>query len=79
MYLLKPLIEIYGGRVDAIGAEIEAFKYIIYRKAELFNLIDNYFTKYPLKSKKYLRVALIKEFYVSRLYMKDNDSFKLNK
>jgi len=79
MYLLKPLIEIYGGRVDAIGAEIEGFKYIIYRKAELFNLIDNYFTKYPLKSKKSLRVALIKEFYVSRLYMKDNDSFKLNK
>ena len=27
MYLLEPLI--YGGRVDAIGAKIEAFKYII--------------------------------------------------
>lgn len=32
MYLLEPLINIYGGRVDQIGAKIEAFKYVIYRK-----------------------------------------------
>lgn len=46
MYLLEPLINIYGGRVDAIGAKIEAFKYVIYRKKELFNLIYNYFRRF---------------------------------
>ena len=45
---MEPLIDIYGGRVDITSPKIEAFKYVIYRKAELFNLIDNYFSKYPL-------------------------------
>ena len=53
-YLLEPLIHIYGGRVDISSPKVEAFKYVIYRKAELFNLIDNYFNKYPLISSKYL-------------------------
>jgi len=79
MYLLEPLIKIYGGRVYTMGAKIEAFKYVLFRKNELFNLIDNYFTKYPLKSKKSARVNLIKEFYILRLYMKDQDLNKLSK
>ena len=37
-YLLEPLIHIYGGRVDIHSPKIEAFKYVIYRKVELFNL-----------------------------------------
>lgn len=78
MYLLEPLIKIYGGRVDTIGAKIEAFKYVIYRKKELFNLIDNYFTKYPLRSKKSARINLIKDFYLMRLYIKSEDINKLN-
>jgi len=32
IYLLEPLINIYGGRVDPSNARGEAFKYIIYRK-----------------------------------------------
>lgn len=32
-YLLEPLIAIYGGRVDILSPKIEAFKYVIYRKA----------------------------------------------
>jgi hypothetical protein len=44
-YLLEPLIAIYEGRVDILSPKIEAFKYVTYRKAELFNLIDNYFSK----------------------------------
>ena len=76
MYLLEPLI--YGGRVDAIGAKIEAFKYIIYRKSELFNLIDKYFIKYPLRSAKASRVNLIKDFYNLRLYQNSEDLNKLN-
>lgn len=65
-YLLEPLIHIYGGRVDISSPKIEAFKYVIYRKAELFNLIDNYFSKYPLRTEKMKRVNLIKQFYLLR-------------
>jgi hypothetical protein len=78
MYLLEPLINIYGGRIDALGVKIQAFKYIIFRKKELFNLIDNYFSKYPLKSAKSARINLIKDFYIYRLYAKDENINKLN-
>jgi hypothetical protein len=65
---LEPLIHIYGGRIDPIGKKIEAFKYVIYRKAELFNLVDNYFNIYPLRSMKINRVNLIKLFFKLRIY-----------
>lgn len=77
-YLLEPLIHIYGGRVDITSPKIEAFKYVIYRKAELFNLIDNYFSKYPLRTEKMKRVNLIKEFYLVRLSKKNSDVVKFN-
>ena len=77
-YLLEPLIAIYGGRVDILSPKIEAFKYIIYRKAELINLIDNYFTKYPLKSEKMKRVNLIRDFYVLRPHRNSQDVQKFN-
>jgi NADH:ubiquinone oxidoreductase subunit 2 (subunit N) len=77
-YLLEPLIAIYGGRVDILSPNIEAFKYVVYRKAELFNLIDNYFTKYPLKTKKMKRVNLIKDFYLLRVNRNSQDIIKLN-
>lgn len=77
-YLLEPLIAIYGGRVDILSPKIEAFKYVTYRKAELFNLIDNYFTKYPLKTEKMKRVNLIKNFYLLRIYRKSQDINKFN-
>ena len=77
-YLLEPLIHIYGGRVDINSPKIEAFKYVIYRKAELFNLIDNYFNKYPLRTEKMKRVNLIKEFYLVRLSKKNVDIVKFN-
>jgi hypothetical protein len=77
-YLLDPLIHIYGGRVDPSSPKIDAFKYIIYRKVELFNLIDNYFTKYPLKTEKMKRINLIKQFYLVRLSKNDKDIVKFN-
>ena len=77
-YLLEPLIHIYGGRVDIHSPKIEAFKYVIYRKAELFNLIENYFNKYPLRTEKMKRVNLIKEFYLVRLSNKNEDIVKFN-
>jgi hypothetical protein len=77
-YLLEPLIRLYGGRVD-INRKVEAFKYIVYRKNELFNLIDNYFNKYPLRTKKASRLKLIKQFYLVRVSKKNKDIEKLNK
>jgi hypothetical protein len=77
-YLLEPLISIYGGRIDILSPKIEAFKYIIYRKNELFNLIDNYFNKYPLKTEKQNRINLIKQFYVLRIYKDSKDIDKFN-
>lgn len=70
-YLLDPLVNIYGGRIKIISSRTEAFNYIIYRKIELFNLIDTYFTKYPLKTKKLNRINLIKEFYFKWISKKD--------
>lgn len=77
-YLLEPLIAIYGGRVDILSPKIEAFKYVTSRKAELFNLIDNYFTKYSLKTEKMKRVNLIKDFYLLRIHRKSKDINKFN-
>jgi hypothetical protein len=76
-YLLEPLIKLYSGRVDIISPRTEAFKYIIYRKQEVFNMVDNYFCKYPLKSKKQKRINLIKEFYLKRPSLKNKDILKL--
>lgn len=77
-YLLEPLIHIYGGRVDISGPKTEAFKYVIYRKAELFNLIENYFSKYPLKTEKMKRINLIKQFYLVRLSKNNPEIVKFN-
>ncbi|MCO8751340.1 hypothetical protein KLO70_18225 [Clostridioides difficile] len=77
-YLLEPLIDIYGGKVDISSPKIEAFKYVIYRKSELFNLIDNYFNIYPLRTEKIKRVNLIKEYYSIRLHSKSDNIEKFN-
>ena len=75
-YLLEPLIHIYGGRVDISSPKIDAFKYVIYRKAELFNLIENYFSKYPLRTEKMKRLNLIKQFYLMRVSKNNKDIVK---
>ena len=77
-YLLEPLISIYGGRVDILSPKIEAFKYVLYRKAELFNLIENYFINYPLKTEKMKRVNLIKDFYLLRIHRNSLDIKNFN-
>lgn len=45
----------------------------MYRKTELFNLIDNYFNKYLLITKKSIRLNLIKEFYLARVSKNNKD------
>jgi proton-conducting membrane transporter/LAGLIDADG DNA endonuclease family protein len=77
-YILEPLIHLYGGRIDIHSPKIEAFKYIVYRKNELFNLIDNYFSKYPLKTKKSSRIHLIKQFHLLRINKDSQDINKYN-
>jgi hypothetical protein len=78
-YILEPLIKIYSGRIRTISPKIEAFRYDIYRKNELFNLIENYFNKYPLRSDKLNRLNLIKQFYLLRPYRDSKDIILLNK
>ena len=78
-FLLEPLVSLYGGRIDILSPKIEAFKYVIYRKNELYSLIDNYFSKYPLKTEKFKRVCLIKEFYDLRTYCNKNNIHDINK
>jgi hypothetical protein len=76
-YLLEPLIQLYSGRIDITSPKEEAFKFIIYRKQEVFNMVDNYFSKYPLKSKKQKRINMIKEFFVKRPSSNCNNIQKL--
>ena len=70
-----------GGRIDIFSPKIEAFKYVVYRKNELFSLIDNYFSNYLLKTEKSKRIHLIKQFYDVRTFSNNENKycvFKLN-
>ena len=69
-YILEPLQKLYGGKIYILSPKIEAFKYTVFRKNELFHLMDNYFSKYPLRTAKAARLALIRDFYQLRPYRK---------
>jgi hypothetical protein len=77
-YLLEPLIHIYGGTIE-INSKKEVFKYIIFKKKEQFKLVDDYFNKYPLKTKKQNKVNLIKDFYLYKIDKNNKDINKLEK
>lgn len=77
-FLLEPLLNLYGGKIYIMSPKIEAFKYVLYRKKEILNLIDDYFKKYALKSSKSYRINLIKEFYELKNY-KDINSNMIDK
>lgn len=78
-FLLEPLISLYGGRIDILSPKIEAFKYVVYRKNELFSLIDNYFSNYPLKTEKSKRIHLIKQFYDLRTFSNSENIYDISK
>ena len=60
-----------------MSPKIEAFKYVVFRKNEIFKLRDKYFSKYPLITAKASRLALIKDFYELRPSRKPSyDSLK---
>lgn len=63
-YLLEPLQKLYGGKINIISSKGEVFKYTIFRKKEVLNLVDVYFQKFPLKSSKASKINLIKDFYL---------------
>lgn len=71
-FLLEPLRDLYGGKIYILSPKIEAFKYTIYRKNEVLNLIDDYLKKYPLKTAKSFRVYLAKDYYLLREYKNIN-------
>lgn len=69
-YLLDPLVDIYGGRVSISNPKNDIYTYSIYRKKEILNLVDHYFSKYPLYSVKSNRCILIKDLYNIKSYKK---------
>lgn len=73
MYLLNPLTVLYGGKIEILKDKRQGFKYEISRKVELFRLIDDYFSSYPLKTIKNKRLNLIKEFFLVKDYKDSKD------
>lgn len=62
--LLDSIQLVYGGKVYFNDNKSFNFKYVIYRKEEVLDLIDHYFVKYPLYSAKKNRLSLIKDLYL---------------
>lgn len=70
-YLLEPLQNLYGGRINILRSP-SAFQYSIYRKQEILKLVDVYFKNFPLNSSKASKINLIKDFYLLEHYRKLN-------
>jgi hypothetical protein len=62
--LLDYLVKLYGGSVYLSKGK-EHFKWIIYRKQEIINILD-YFNIYPPRSAKFARLKLIPKYYELR-------------
>jgi hypothetical protein len=59
--LLLLITKIYGGNIYTHSSS--SFRWTISKKEELLQIINNYFNYYPLKSKKFIRLILIKKYY----------------
>jgi hypothetical protein len=57
-------VNLYGGKIYILKSA-EAFKWVIYRKEEINKLL-NYFTLYPLRSAKHVRIKLIPKYHELR-------------
>lgn len=64
------------GKIRILSSK-DAFQYSIFRKNEILDLVDNYFSKYPLRSS---RAHKLEDFYLYKGYKEElNKSDKLNK
>lgn len=61
--LLDPLVELYGGTIYTMS-KVHAFKWVVYSKEQVLDLTE-YFDKYPLRSKKMVRIRLINSIYAA--------------
>jgi hypothetical protein len=61
-FILEPLVNLYGG---TLYIQKESFKWSIFRKSEIINLLD-YFKKCPPKSAKINRLLAIKRYHELR-------------
>ena len=59
--LLDPLVNLYGGTIYTLS-KTQAFKWTVFKKDHILNL-EKYLKKYPLKSKKMVRLRLISKIY----------------
>lgn len=63
--LLDPLIDLYGGIITVIKYKGDVFKYSVYKKEEVLNLV-RYFGYFPLRTCKAKKINLIKDYYKLR-------------
>jgi hypothetical protein len=77
-FLLDPLNKLFMGRVKILSSK-DAFQYSIFRKNEILDLVDNYFSKYPLRSNKAHKLKIIKDFYLYKDYKELNQPDKFKK
>ena len=54
---------IYDGKVISHDKNINSYRWVIYRKEEVINLVEYYFFNYKPKSKKIIRINLISKFF----------------
>jgi len=62
--LLDPLVKLYGGAIYLSKGK-ENFKWMVYRKQDILNLLD-YFKFYPPISRKFARIELLSKYYELR-------------
>lgn len=62
-YLLDIICSVYGGTVYSANKNNTAFKWIVSRRGEVLDLVDNYFHWNSCVSAKNKRFGMIKEFY----------------
>lgn len=63
--LLDLLQDIYGGRIYAMRS-CGTFKWVLYRRDEIIQILSNYFRNYPLMSQKNNRLHLLAKYFELR-------------
>ena len=66
-YLLDELQKVYGGTIYPAKSG-QAFKYTVFKKAEILNLINHYFSEFPLRTSKHIRCDMILDLYAVKHY-----------